>query len=382
MDNIADRYRYQSAEIHVLLIDELTHFLQNDYEYLKTRVRAADERRLRIMAATNPGNIGHGWVRDYFIESKDPEIKRIPEELWIDPETGNSRIFIPAKVDDHPSKQFRESYLKVLNAIPDPQLRAALRDGDWRQFEGQIYTEWDREIPGEHILEKLPVQLKDCKIYIGFDWGYNDWGSMSWIAEAPANDQGVRHLYCYREIYDRQKPPTWWAQEIRNIIDHESIEFMILPHDCFSHLGGNQTIAKTFGDYDIPYVRADSQSHSAKMHRIALMHQLLEPAADGHPTLQFLHTTANHIRTIPDLPYSETKPEEISDKAEDHAFDSLTYGLMVITGGDAWIVGEQQETNRKESFYFNEQGEAVGLNIDVRKALEKTLQPEQDWRYY
>lgn len=379
LDTIADRYRYQSAEIHLLLIDELTHFLQDDYEYLKTRVRSAEDRRLRIMAATNPGNIGHGWVRDYFIEAKDPQVHYIPEEVFTDEKTGLTRTFIPAKLDDHPSKNFRETYGRVLDAIPDEQLRKALRDGDWHTFEGQIYSEWDRE---KHILDKLPIKLEDCTRYIGFDWGYNDWACATWIAVAPENELGVKHIYIYREIYDRQKSPIWWAGELRSYIDQEPIEYMILPHDCFSHLGGHQTIARTFSDFDIPHVRADSQSHAAKMHRIALMHQLLQPSEDGTPRLQFLETTANHIRTIPDLPYSDTKPEEISDKAEDHAFDAATYGLMVVVDGEAWIVGGSEERiKKKESFIINDHGEAEGLNIDIHRALESSDKPERNWMY-
>jgi phage terminase large subunit len=382
LDSVADRYNYMSAEIHLLLIDELTHFLEDDYEYLKTRVRSADNRRLRVMACTNPGNIGHGWVKNRFIVSKDPNVHYIPEVPYIDPVTENTRIFIPAKVRDHPSEIFRKSYMRVLNAIPDEQLRKALRDGDWDVFEGQVYTEWDKE---KHVIEKLPVDLSVCKKYIGFDWGYNDWGCATWFAVAPENEMGVKHIYAYREIYDRQKTPKWWAEQIADIIQKEDIEHMILPHDCYSHLGGNQTIAKTFVDAGVPCVRANSLSHSAKLHRAALMHQLLAIADDGEPYLQYLKVCPNNIRTIPDLPYSETRPEEISDRAEDHAFDSSTYGLMVIMDGETWILGSDDQGNRigkKESFIIDEYGYAQGLHIDIHKILMTSTEDKgRDWRY-
>lgn len=376
LDTIADRYRYQSAEIHVLLIDELTHFLEDDYEYLKTRIRSKDVRRLRVMASTNPGGVGHGWVKERFIRSKNPEIKYEPEKPFFDINTGMSRVFIPAKVTDHPSKNFIDSYLLILNAIPDEQLRVALRDGDWDVFEGQVYTEWDKN---RHIISKLPVDLRECERYIGFDWGYNDFASAIWIARAPANEQGVRHLYAYREIYDRQKSPTWWSEQISSIIADEPVEYMILPHDCFSHLGGNQTIARTFSDYDIPHIRADSLSHRAKMHRQALLHQLLENSADGTPYFQVHTNCANVIRTLPDLPYSDTKPEEISDKSEDHAFDSLTYGLMVITGGDAWIYNPDQAKNKKKVSFIA--STTTGPSYNIHKAILLNDSPIQDWRY-
>lgn len=377
LDTVADRYNYQSAEIHVLLIDELTHFLEDDYEYLKTRLRSATYPRCRVMCSTNPGNAGHGWVKNRFIKSKDPKIRLEPEHAYTDPLTGMSRIFIPAKVDDNPSAKFKEGYKKVLNAIPDEQLRKALRDGDWDVFEGQVYTEWNKDI---HVVDKLPINLDVCKKYIGFDWGYNDYAAAIWIAEAPESVDGVKHVFAYREIYDRQKTPTWWAQQIAEIIRDEPIEYMILPHDCFSHLGGNQTIARTFSDWDIPHLRADSKSHAAKLHRQALLHQLLEVAADRRPYLQLHTNCANTIRIIPDLPYSDTKPEEISDHAEDHAYDALTYGLMVVTGGDTWIYNPDglSKSRSKPSFLA---GDTSGPTYDISKAIQNSGIIEQDWRY-
>lgn len=374
LDSVADRYNYQSAEIHVLLVDELTHFLEDDYEYLKTRVRSKENRRLRVMAATNPGGPGHGWVKERFIKSKEKGVNYRPERNYHDPHTGLARVFIPAKVTDHPSEIFKQNYLNVLNAIKDEQLRAALRDGDWDVFEGQVYTEWNKDL---HVIRKLPVDLEVCEKYIGFDWGYNDNASAIWVAKAPESQDGVRHLYAYREIYINQKTPTWWAEQIANIIRDEPIQYMILPHDCYSHLGGNQTIARTFQDWDVPIIRADSLSHAAKMHRQALLHQLLEVSTDDTPYLQVHENCANLIRTIPDLPYSDTKPEEISDRSEDHAYDSLTYGLMVITDGESWIYHDNQTNpKRKESFDAN-----VGPSYDISKAIQGLQTADRDWRY-
>lgn len=380
LDSISDRYKYQSAEIHVLLIDELTHFLDDDYEYLKTRLRSDSYPRCRVMACTNPGGFGHGWVKDRFIKPKDPTIHLTPEVPYIDVESGLSRVFIPAKVTDHPSEVFKENYLRVLNAIKDEQLRAALKDGNWDVFEGQVYTEWRKEM---HTIKTLPVDLDLCKKYIGFDWGYNDWGCATWIAVPPESQDGVKHLYVYREIYDRQRTPTWWAAEIASIIKDEPVEYMILPHDCFSHLGGNQTIARTFSDYDIPHLRADSMTHAAKIHRQALLHQLLETSPDGSPFLQIHTNCANLIRTLPDLPYSDTKPEEISDRSEDHAYDSVTYGLMVVTDGESWIyngTAERPDGKRRESFLVSD---TTGPTYDVGRAITNAISEQQatDWRY-
>lgn len=344
LNTTADIYNYSSIEIHELLIDELTQFTEEEYEFLKTRVRADDARPLRIKAASNPGDIGHNWVKERFLESLDPEITYIPEvpfeEHYLDEDTGEdytrTRVFIPALVTDNPNRHIQVEYKRNLNAIKDPQLRQALRHGDWNTFMGRVYTEWDKDI---HVISgPLPFDLDACELFIGFDWGYNDAGVATWIALAPENEHGVRHLYAYREIHERFRTPQWWAQTIAGIIKDEPIQYMILPHDCFSHLGGNKTIASHFDDEDVPYVRADSMNHAAKMHRIAIMHTMLSLAPDGMPYLQFHTNCLNNISTIPTLPYSKNRPEEIDDKADDHDFDSTTYALMVIDDAEAFIL--------------------------------------------
>lgn len=360
LNTLADIYNYSSIEMNLLIFDEVTQFTGEEYEFLKTRVRTGDDRPLRVLCASNPGDIGHNYFKERFISSSDPNVHYVPEQVYeevirdeeTDEEYTATRVFIPAKVQDNPNEHIKRDYRRHLNTIADPQLRRALLYGDWDTFMGRVYTEWAPEI---HVLPELPEGLKieDCSCFIGFDWGYHDPAVATWIAYAPENLLGVRHLYAYREIHEVGKTPQWWARTIADIISNEPIEYMILPHDCFSHLGGNKTIANTFADYDVPYVRADSMTHAAKMHRIALLHQLLTLADDKVPYLQFLENCSNNIRTIPTLPYSKTRPEEIDDKADDHCLHGDTLiqtdkGRIKIkdlvgTSGYLWSLGKLEK---------------------------------------
>lgn len=353
LNTLADIYNYSSIEMHWLGFDELTQFSEEEYEFIKTRVRADDVRPLRVRGASNPGDIGHNWVKERFLESLDPNINYIPEvpyvERFVDEDNGEeyerSRVFIPAFVTDNPNIYIQREYKRNLNAIKDPQLKRALLKGDWNTFMGRVYTEWDNDL---HIIQgKLPVDLNECAKFIGFDWGYRDPAVATWIALAPENEHGVRHMYAYREIHETGHTPQWWAKYIASIIENEPIEYMILPHDCFSHLGGNKTIASIFADHDVPYVRADSMNHAAKMHRIALLHQYLSLADDDVPYLQFHSNLINTISTIPTLPYSKSRPEEIDDKADDHDFDALTYALMVMDDSEGYIVTDDPRAEPK-----------------------------------
>jgi predicted phage terminase large subunit-like protein len=110
-----DRFRYQSAAFQYVGFDELTQFAEPDYRYLFSRLRRKEGQTvpLRMRAATNPGGVGHDWVRRRFI----------------DPATSSERVFIPALLSDNPHLD-RETYEASLANL-DPVTRAQLLSGDW-----------------------------------------------------------------------------------------------------------------------------------------------------------------------------------------------------------------------------------------------------------
>jgi PBSX family phage terminase large subunit len=380
LDNEADKYRYQSAEIHTLLFDELTHFTQDQYEYLKTRVRSEKPRLMRIMGASNPGNVGHGWVKAYFIDG------HTPETIFKDV-TGVTKMFIPATVSDHPNPVFRESYTKQLEALSDESLKRALLHGDWDIFSGQVFTEWRRT---KHVFSELPVNLNDCKLYCGLDWGYNDNTAIYWVAQAPENEAG-RFYYVYRELYGNQTRPEDWAYKLAEYFKSEPVQFLAMPHDTFSNLGGTMPIVQQFRDvFDklgvrTPIVKAPSGTHQHKINRQALLHQLLSDSTLGKPYLQVSESCVNLIRTLPMLVYSDLRPEELADQQEDHAYDGLTYILYSIASNNfSAIVTPKQPGQKPKAPYVDEDGNLVGAGLDemMANAVKKTLQPRgRDWIY-
>ena len=113
-----DRFKYQGAEIHVLLMDELTLFSEVIYRYLRGRCRAPGlvipawartffkekfgvelaEKLPMVVCGSNPGNIGHAWVKSTFIDDVVPmEIRRMAKD-----EGGMLRQYIPALLEDNP----------------------------------------------------------------------------------------------------------------------------------------------------------------------------------------------------------------------------------------------------------------------------------------
>lgn len=131
MDTENDKYQYQGAEFQYVAFDELTQFTKSMYEYLFTRLRRikGSSVPIRMRAASNPGGVGHDWVKMRFIPCK--EDRYLPANLK---ERKSRRIFIPAKVEDNPHLD-SEEYFESLEET-DPTLKAQMRDGDWEVSSG------------------------------------------------------------------------------------------------------------------------------------------------------------------------------------------------------------------------------------------------------
>lgn len=140
MEGEADKYRYQGAEFQMVGFDELTQFTETQYEYLFSRLRRLEGVGipLRMRSASNPGGVGHQWVKRRFIgEPREP-----------------GRVFISARLEDNPHLDqvaYETSLLQL-----DHVTRAQLRQGDWDILAAgnKFKREW---------FEIVPVVPADCK---------------------------------------------------------------------------------------------------------------------------------------------------------------------------------------------------------------------------
>ena len=140
-----DVYSYQGAEFDLIGVDELTQFNRPPYEYLLSRARSTKRgQRVRIVACSNPGGVGAGWVKERWapwLDKKHPRPAIDGEVRWFKRDTGGkeieaepgapgamSRTFIAAKLSDNP--HLGEGYRAVLDLLPEPY-RSQLLDGDW-----------------------------------------------------------------------------------------------------------------------------------------------------------------------------------------------------------------------------------------------------------
>jgi hypothetical protein len=152
LDTEADRYRYQGAELQAVLFDELTQLPERWYLYLLSRLRRLHGAPvpLRARAASNPGGVGHDWVRRRFVDGSVP-----------------GRAFVPATLADNPHLD-REAYERSL-ALLDPTTRAQLLEGRWiRDAGGLVYAHFDEV---RNVIAEAPALTH---YVLGIDYGVTD----------------------------------------------------------------------------------------------------------------------------------------------------------------------------------------------------------------
>lgn len=340
MPNRDSYLQYQGHEYAYIGFDELTHFTQEEYEYLISRNRSSDpEVRCYMRATANPGGIGHGWVKDRFITAMPPnttanqvltvtapdgrEIKRI-----------TTKRFVPSSVFDNPMLR-DTNYVTNLAMLPEAKRRALLY-GDWDSFTGQVFTEWRNNPDGyktrkqTHVIEPFEIP-RHWRRYRSFDFGYAKPFAVQWWA---VDTDG--RVYLYRQLYgctDTPNEGVKWepkkiAREIRRIEDEQEKGNTIIgiadPSIWDKSRGSDGTVINMMEAEGIFFDKGKNDRISGKMQ----LHYRLAFDEKGFPMMYVFNTCRQFIRTLPNLIYDNVRVEDIDTTQEDHDYDACRYFLM------------------------------------------------------
>ena len=299
--------QYQSAEYDIIRFDELTHFSEYQYLYMQSRLRGANSFPKQVKSSTNPGSMGHAWVKERFIDKAV-----FDEKIIFDDRT---RVFIPAKVTDNCFlMKYDPDYIKRLDSLPENEKKALL-DGCWDIFEGQFFTEFDRE---KHVIPPFVIPT-GYRRFCALDYGL-DMTCCLWFA---VDSVGV--VFVYREYYEKDKTLSEAAYEISKVCSDEHISYIVSSPDLWNRrqdtgFSGVEIMARAglFG-----LVRADDR-------RIAGWRVLREYLKGNHDTLKIFCNCKNLIRTLPALTHDKYAVGDASDSPHEitHAPEALRYGLM------------------------------------------------------
>lgn len=344
-----DRKKYQGKRYDFIAFDELTHFEWDEYSYMFSRNRPSKspksnkKTRVYMRATTNPGGIGHGWVKERFI-TVAPPMTTVVEEFDIKQPDGTikkmemDRIFVPATVFDNQRLLENDpNYLASLAMMPEAD-REALLYGSWDSFDGQVFREWKnnpehyQDHMWTHVVEPFDIPAH-WRIMRCFDWGYTRPYACYWIAISPE-----RHKYVIRELYGSEGQPNKGTQEhhievakkIREIEDSDpnlkgrKISGVADPAIFEESHGNSIATDMARAPYYIVFQKADHNRVPGKMQ----VHYHLAFDEQGYPLIQMFNTCRHLIRTLPNLTYDESNVEDINSDLEDHAYDAIRYALM------------------------------------------------------
>lgn len=269
---------HDTAEFQYLGFDELTaipwspHFSR--YLYMTSRVRSSIPGLVGIVrSATNPGNVGHVWVRDRFV-GPHPTGRVIIK----DHASETKRIFIPAKLTDNPHLLKADpGYLKRLNLLPEAERRAKV-DGDWWVFSGQVFTEWrdpdmgtkfaDEPAHACHVVPDFNPPSWWPRI-IAADWGYSAKTWVGWGAVSPDS-----RLFLYREYCAEKKLISDWGSDVNRLSQYEldSVRVRVLDPSAWGKRGEQKTLAEQIADATgFSWEKADNDRIGGKL----WMHEML-----------------------------------------------------------------------------------------------------------
>jgi hypothetical protein len=363
--NENDVYQYQGAEYAFIGLDELTHFTLKQWQFLTSRNRCPIPRYTSgdrtgqevapcMAGATNPGNIGHAWVKALWVDKVAPAGFQRPEQY--DP---SEYAFIRARIEDNPIYANDVNYRKTLQALPE-NLRKAFLDGDWSVFAGQYFDVFEI---GRHTARAEDVRIEPwAPRWISIDWGFVHPSAVYWHGAA-SGDQPMgstegdakmlssrpesrvvcgsqrrdreailaswlpseaRRIVTYREYVRNGLSPRMLAQAIIDQTNSEKIEEIYLSPDAFAQRTSEASIAEQLGD--VLQQNGLPRPTPADDDRIGgwqLMYQLLERDA-----WLITDNCSKLMECLPHLVRDDRRVEDIRKVEGDDPADAARYGLV------------------------------------------------------
>lgn len=324
-----DLNRYQSSEYDMIRFDELTHFTEYQYTYMLSRLRGAEPFPRQMKSSTNPGSVGHQWVKKRFVDPSPPNKVFIGE--------GNlSKVFIPALLSDNPFLTKNDpTYRDRLLALSERDKKALLY-GDWNIFEGQYFDEFDEKV---HVCKPFEIP-NDWRRYRALDYGLD----MLACVFVAVNSSG--QAFVYKEVGQSNLPISSAAGRVLDMTErdkdgHPTEEFYLTlaPPDLWNRSQETgRSKATIFGDAGLYLTKSNNDREAGWL----AIKELLKLDSNGEPRLKIFNTCRELIKCLPALIRDEKKPTDCDTEPHEitHHPDALRYFAVFW-----WRPGEKADTS-------------------------------------
>lgn len=339
LDSPDDYWQYHGNEYQVVCWDELTTWPPGPgggppdaYIRMRSRMRAPGGfMSCYVRATTNPGGVGHSWVKKRFIDPAPPETP------IRDVKTGRIRMFIPSKLEDNPALYEDGEYAANLEELKltSPAQYRAQRHGDWNIAEGAVFPYLDPAIhfvnPKAIVIEPNQLRWRSC------DWGFASKGCCLWHTKDPDDN-----VVTYRELVFRNKTPEQVAEDILRVERDAGERDLrgLLDPACWSRQTG-PSVAERFWREGVKWFAANNDRYNGIMEVHSRLQRVIEyPMPDGKPisipAWRISKACTYLCDTLPVLPAKTSTSrdgrnyEDVDTTADDHGYDAARYGLMHV----------------------------------------------------
>ena len=334
LDRDNDVMRYQGLAFSWIGFDELTQWSTPfAWNYMRSRLRStAHDLPIFMRATTNPGGVGHQWVKKMFInpapfgeafDATDIETGEVLKYPAGHSKAGKSlfkRRFIPARLSDNPYLAESGDYEAMLLSLPEHQ-RKQLLEGDWDVKEGAAFSEFNRDIL---VVEPYGIPSNWIK-FRSCDYGYGSYSGVLWFAVSPSEQ-----LVVYRELYVSKVLATDLADMILEVEAGDgNIRYGVLDSSLWHNRGDTgPSLAEQMIKKGCRFRPSDRSKGSRVSGKNELHRRLQVDEFTNEPRIVFFNNCIETISQIPSIPLDKKNPEDVDTNAEDHLYDALRYGIM------------------------------------------------------
>ena len=338
-----DLDQYQGAEYDVIFLDEATQLQEMWIKKITACVRGVNDFPKRIYYTMNPGGASHGYIKRLFIDKQYEEGEDPNDYTFIQSLVTDNKVLMASQPD----------YIKQLEALP-PKLREAWLYGRWDIFEGQFFEEFRttpdpqkcheagitteeayRQHRWTHVIPPFDLNSGECRgwnIMRSYDFGYGKPFSLGyWAIDYDGN------LYRIMEMYGCTSTPdegVKWSpdEQFRRISEFEREHPWLKGRKIIDSVADpaiwdasrGESIADTAAKYGIYFTPGDNNRIPGWMQ----VHYRLQFDQNGYARMYIFENCKSFIRVMPLMMYSETHPEDLDTKLEDHIMDETRYMCM------------------------------------------------------
>lgn len=332
-------------------IDEGSEVSQEAFMLLLNRLRNKSGLR-KILVVGNPR--GHNWVYSLFVGKKGLK-NPMNYRMILAPTTENTHLpegYVQNMLDSYsPERIKRDVY------------------GSFDSFEGQVFSEFDRE---QHAVRPFKIP-GNWERHIRIDHGFRNPAAFIFCAVNPEGE-----VYVYKEIYEREKLIKELVEMVKNNIT-KTDKFQTVKIDPSTRARRGTSGASDYDEYvrhwptalpPIGLAKNDVQVGVDRVKSYLKVHPKFKK-----PMLYIFDTCQNLLEEISTYRYPELRPAEQGNKAEkenplkinDHAIDALRYFIVDLP--EPYNTEQRADLERQKKYTAIEikfQDELKALRTPVR----------------